>query len=109
MDTPDTNPPVSPYEPGSFGDQNAQANEATIHPVVPPKSDPIQRAIDKYLKSQNETATPLRRFDTPNGYQNLDIILARLNRVEQMIEGASIGATCNATTSTIKVTLTWGS
>jgi hypothetical protein len=70
--------------------------------------DPIERAVERYNMRAQEVATPLRQFQTPSGYQNKDTILARLNRVEQMIDGATIGATCDATTSTITVTLNWG-
>ena len=76
--------------------------------VAPDPTNPIDVAVDKYLKDHQKVSGPLRQFHTTSGYQNLDIFLARLNRVEAMIDGATIGATCNASTSTITVTLNWG-
>lgn len=122
MDTPEDFQKAHPFAPTGWEpqqDSNApQKSFEEQNPFAPtgwaPKSpetaplDPIQRAVNKYLESQKKVETPLQQFQTPSGYQNMDIILARLNRVEQMIDGATIGATCNATTSTITVTLTWG-
>lgn len=74
--------------------------------AIPP-TNPVDGAVKRFNEEQHKMATPLRQYQTPSGYQNLDIILARLNRIEQMIDGASISATCSGTTTVI--TLTWGS
>lgn len=71
-----------------------------------PPANPVDDAVARFNKQQVEIATPLRQYQTFPAYQNLDIILARLNRIEQMIDGATISATCSGTATVI--TLTWG-
>ncbi len=93
--------------------KNKQAREDAIRkqeqsggPSVPKSDNPIDRAVRKYTKAHQQIAAPLRQFQTGSAYQNKDIILARLNRIEQMIDGATISATCSGTTTII--TLVWG-
>ena len=110
--------PFAPTEFETTKDTSQQDNFEKAHPyapsgwapqkVAPDPTNPVDVYVAKYLAEHKKISGPMLQFKTTSPYQNLDIILARLNRVEAMIDGATIGATCNASTSTITVTLNWG-
>ena len=95
---------------------NAQVKLNVAHPFAPSGWNPYDAMADAAAKRYAEEQKVNTQFagvlgvspTALTGEKNIEFILARLRRVEQMIQGATISAACSTTNSTITVTLTWG-
>ena len=93
------------YARGSFGEQAHLANQTGANAAVDnaiKRYQAMQALVQPLSAPQSQSTTGL------NGEKNIEFILARLRRLEAMIDGATISASCSTTDSTITVTLNWG-
>lgn len=120
MEPKPTEPNFSPLSATNANDQKDAAAWQAAHPFLPsgwePKKSPADiladQAVRRYAEMQ-KLVGPLAAINRPAdpnnvGEKNIEFIIARIRRLEQMIDGATISASCSTTSSTITVTLNWG-